>query len=109
MELDFSDDDLRALCEDEKLAQRKLGKACSRKLWARLADLEAAAHVRELPAGRPHELKGDRRGQVALVLSGGVRLVIEPNHNPIPKLADGGIDWSSVTKVRIIFIGDYHD
>ena len=109
MEINSLNNDLRALCEQEKLAVRSLGKPCARKLRTRLADLMAAAHVRELVAGRPHPLSGDRQGQFALDLHGGVRLVFEPDHEPVPVLADGGIDWAQVTRIMIIFIGDYHD
>ena len=109
MEIDFFNHDLRNLCEQEKLAVKSLGKPCARKLRSRLADLMAAAHVRELVAGRPHPLSGDRQGQFALDLHGGVRLVFEPDHEPVPTFSDGGIDWAQVTRITIIFIGDYHD
>lgn len=109
MEVSFKDDKLRELCETERTALRKLGADCARKLRSRLADLRAAADVMKLPAGRPHPLKGDRAGQFATDLAGGVRLVFEPANDPTPKTEDGGIDWVSVTKVRIVFIGDYHD
>lgn len=109
MEIDIPDDDLRALCEQKRHAVKALGAACARKLRSRLADLQAAAHVRELVAGKPHPLTGDRKGQFALDLHSGVRLVFEPNHNPVPRFPDGGIDWAQVTQITIIYIGDYHD
>jgi len=109
MDIEFSSPDLQALCEQQRLMARQLGNNCSRKLRARLADLMAAASVAELTAGRPHPLKGDRAGQFALDLYGGKRLVFEPAHNPVPAREDGSLAWESVTKVRIVFIGDYHD
>ena len=109
LDIEIPDDDLRALCEQQRLATRRLGAPCARKLRSRLADLMAAAHVRELVAGRPHPLSGDREGQFALGLHGGVRLVFEPNHDPVPSLSDGSIDWAQVTQITIIYIGDYHD
>ncbi len=109
MKIHIPDDDLRALCEQQRLAIRKLGAPCARKLRGRLADLQAAAHVRELVAGHPHPLQGDRAGQFALGLHGGIRLVFEPDHEPVPERPDGGIDWAQVTQITIIFIGDYHD
>ena len=65
--------------------------------------------MQELVAGRPHPLKGDRAGQVALDLQGAKRLVFKPADDPIPYKDDGSIDWSKVTHVCIVFIGDYHD
>lgn len=109
MEINIPDDNLRALCEQQRLSVKKLGKPCARKLRSRLADLVAAAHVWELVAGHPHPLAGDRPGQFALDLHGGVRLVFEPDHKPVPAFPDGGIDWAQVTRITIIFIGDYHD
>ena len=122
MDIEIPDDDLRVICEQERAATRALGRPCARRLRTRLADLTAAVHVQELVAGRPHPLKGDRSGQFATSkphyaivlkfaqdLHGGVRLVFEPANNPIPEQDDGGIDWRRVTRVRIVFIGDYHD
>ncbi len=109
MEINFFDDDLRSLCGQERLAVKILEKPCSRKLRSRLADLMAADHVRELVTGRPYPLTGDRQGQFALDLHGGVRLVFEPDNKPVPSFADDSIDWTQVNRVIIIFIGDYHD
>jgi proteic killer suppression protein len=109
MEISFKDKKLKELCEQESVAQRELGKNMARKLKARLADLIAAANVTELQAGRPHPLKGDRAGQFALDLVHPQRLVFEPAHETTPHLEDDGIDWSQVTQICIIWIGDYHD
>jgi proteic killer suppression protein len=104
----FKDDDLRGLCQDPKVMQKKLGAPCATKLRARLADLMAAASMTEVKRGRPHPLKGDLSGCMALDLHGGNRLVIEPADNPVPSNADGSTNWSSVTSVTIVYIGDYH-
>jgi proteic killer suppression protein len=109
MDIAFKDEKLRKLCENSQWALRHLGADCARKLRTRLSDLEAAEHVRELVAGRPHPLEGDRDGQFALDLAKGSRLVFEPNHDPCPCLETEAIDWSRVTRIRIVFIGDYHD
>ena len=109
MEILFATTKLKELCEQQKKMQKELGNTCARKLRTRLADLASAANVSELAAGHPHPLKGDRAGQFAISLEGGVRLVFEPANDPIPKTQDDAIDWANVTIVRIIFIGDYHD
>ncbi len=108
MEITFADGKLQKLCEQEKIAQKELGQPCARKLKARLANLENVDVVTELTAGRPHPLKGDRLGQFALDLEGGRRLVLEANNEPIPFREDGGVDWSKVTQVKIVFVGNYH-
>jgi proteic killer suppression protein len=66
----FANDDVLGLCTNEKLARKKLGEAGFRRLRTRLAELEAARCVTELPAGRPHPLFGDRLGQYAVSLDG---------------------------------------
>ncbi|MCL6750277.1 killer suppression protein HigA [Nostoc sp. CCCryo 231-06] len=109
MEITFADRKLQNLCQQQDLAQRKLGANCAKKLIARLADLAAVSCVKELFAGRPHPLKGDRAGEFAVDLEGGKRLVFKPANDPIPLTEDESIDWSKVTAVCIVFIGDYHD
>ncbi|CAM4207046.1 type II toxin-antitoxin system RelE/ParE family toxin [Aquirufa beregesia] len=83
----------------------------ARQLNQRLKDLAAAenlAVMRALPAARCHELTGDRKGELAVNVSTNYRLIFEPNHEPIPQKADGGLDWGNVTRIRIIDIEDYH-
>lgn len=109
MDITFDNGKLQKLCEQQALAHRKLGPVCARKLRSRTADLLAVGSVRDLVAGRPHPLKGDRLGQFSLDLEGAKRLVFKPADDPIPSMEDGSIDWSKVTQVRIVFIGDYHD
>ena len=99
----------RKLAEDGAAAVKKLGADCARQLRARLADLHAAQVVGELVAGQPHPLKGDRKGEFAVKLSGGQRLVFDPEDDPVPMTGQGHIDWPRVTRVRVTFIGDYHD
>jgi len=108
VEIIFSNKNIRELCEQEKIAVKKFGTACARKLWLRLQALEAAACVGELVAGRPHPLKGDRAGQFALDLEGARRLVFSAQE-PYPEQQDGSVDWPRVAAVCIEYIGDYHD
>jgi len=109
MEIAFADSKLQDLCEQEKLAQRKLGANCAKKLRTQLTIISVASCVTELVIGHPHPLGRDRKGEFAVNLEGGRRLVFKPGNDPIPFTEDGSIDWSKVTAVCIIFIGDYHD
>ncbi|MES2178230.1 MAG: killer suppression protein HigA [Gemmatimonadota bacterium] len=109
MDILFGNNDLEALCSTERTQNKRLGAVGAKKLRSRLADLDAVSRVSELVAGRPHPLKGDRAGEFALDLDGGRRLVFEPADTPTPVRADGSIDWQRVTRVRITYIGDYHD
>src|SRR6266446_3873509 len=109
IEISFANTKLRNLCEQEKTAKKALGDLGAKKLKIRLADLRAASNVGELVTGRPHPLKGDRAGQLALDLQGADRLVIKVENDPIPKLQDGAVDWAQVNKVQVVFVGNYHD
>jgi toxin HigB-1 len=108
MEISFKTKKLQKLCEQANQAEKVLGPKGAKKLRARMADLRDFQSVTDLRAGRPHPLEGNRAGQFALDLEHPRRLVFEADHDPMPTKEDGGIDWSQVTRVRIIWIGDYH-
>ncbi len=109
MDIDFANLDLRSVCENPRNATRMLGAPSAKKLQGRLADLVSVARLGDLPAGKPHPLKGNRLGEFAISLSGGHRLVLEASDDPIPITPNDVTDWPNVTSVRIVFIGDYHE
>lgn len=109
MEVAFANRNLRRVCEDTRGAKRRLGHASAKKLQSRIADLVAATRLGDIPAGRPHPLKGSRAGQFAVHLAGGQRLVFVATDDPMPVTDDGATDWKQVTSIRIVFVGDYHD
>ncbi len=78
----------------------------------RLVELDSAETLetmRALPGPRCHELAQDRKGQLAVDLVHPQRLILVPDHNPLPLKEDGGLDWSNVTKIEIVEIDNYHD
>lgn len=84
----------------------------ARKVDQRVEDLKAAEtleDMRMIPGARCHELKGNRKGELAVDISGNYRLIFEPQHNPIPKKEDGGLDWKGVTAIKILKVEDYHN
>ncbi len=109
MDINFLNSDLKKLCEDQKHASRKLGSASAKKLRTRLRILQVATKLEEIPAGRPHPLKGKRDGQFAVDLASGHHLVFEPFDDPMPLNKDGSVKWRELESIRIVFIGDYHD
>ena len=109
MKITFADTDLEAICRQHKLASRKLGALSAKKLQLRLVELFNADHVSELVSGRPHPLQGTRQGDFAVDLYGGDRLVFRASRQPPPHKTDGSINWSEVTEVTIVQLGDYHD
>ena len=94
-----------------KLIQRAHGVRMARVIASRLAVLNAAATLSMVPVDRPerrHQLGGDRDEQFAVDLVHPHRLVFEPNHDPVPRRDDGGIDTDRVTSIRILEVVDYH-
>ena len=94
------------LCEDEQKAKRVLGSDCAVQLKVRLADLVAVNNVGELKLGGPHPLLRDRKGQFAMRLPKGNRLIFVPEQESD---MNESVDWSDVSEIKIIEIGDYHD
>lgn len=91
--------------------KRKLGAQTADRLAQRLGELQAAEtleDLRPLPGPRCHELKGDRKGQLAVDLDHPRRLIFEPTANPPPLRAGGGLDWGAVDSIVIVEIADYH-
>lgn len=110
MELSFATRRLKKTCDSRDAFRRVHGDACAKKGMARLSDIQAAGSLedlRQLP-GRCHELGGDRKGELAVDLADGKRLILKPTANPAPLKEDGGLDWASVDAVTVMEIVDYH-
>lgn len=104
LEFAFFTKSLRQICESEAIAKGALGERAAAKLKRRLADMRAAASVKELVAGRPREVEGGRRPCFAVDLCDGSHIVFCANHHTTPLLASGGVDWSKVSRVKILRI-----
>lgn len=111
MEIAFASKKLAKQCNDAKERLRTFGAVRAKKLGLRLDDLAAAQvldDVRKVGVGSPHELKNDRKGQIAVSLDGPFRLIFVPSDDPPATRPDGGIDWTAVRSVRILEVTDYH-
>ena len=94
---------------DQNLA-RKFGMERAKKIRARLDDLDAAVCLEDMKSlpGKCHPLSADRKGQLAVSLTGNYRLVFAPDHHPPVLKEDGGLDWLNITKIKVIEVVDYH-
>jgi proteic killer suppression protein len=111
MDIAFKDDFLRRCANDHRFAQRKLGPLRAKKYLLHLQQMQAAVclnDLRNVPQADFHELKADRKGQLACNLDHPYRLIFIAAHDPIPKKEDGGLDWNQVTAVTVLDIVDYH-
>lgn len=98
-------------CTNQKESVKKWGPVISKTLQQRLREIEAMhclGDLRTLPQARLHQLRGNRDNQFAVDLKHPYRLILEPHHDPIPLLEDGGFDLLNITAVLIIEVVDYH-
>jgi proteic killer suppression protein len=110
IDISWSDRKLEKSCASDKAGQRHFGAPNWKLMKRRLAALRAAPTLTDMEGvpGNCHALSADREGEFAVYLWGQYRLVFEPNHEPIPRFDDGGIDKSRVTGVVITEVVDYH-
>lgn len=97
-------------CSDDRRGGRQWGADRWPVLRRRLAALVAAPTLEDMSGvpGNCHQLHGDRVGQFAVSLWGQYRLIFETDHDPVPRLNDGGIDRKNVTRIVIKEVTDYH-
>jgi hypothetical protein len=95
---------------DSKRLITKYGPHNAKRIRQRLDDLRAAATLDDMSRlpGRLHPLHENLDGWFALDLKHPDRLIIQPANDPLPQKADGSLDWTKVTVVRVIRVGDYH-
>jgi toxin HigB-1 len=107
LELAFDKKSVRQLCESEARAARDLGEKAAKKLKARLADFRVVENVSELVVGKPCELDGVNDGKFVVHLCDGFRIIFCANHNSNPLQKSGRLDWSKVTRIKILEVN--HD
>jgi proteic killer suppression protein len=111
VELSFANRKLAKELADEKSIVRNYGADNGRRICQRLAQLMAAPNLetlRTLPQMRAHELTADRAGQISVDVRHPYRMLLAPDQDEIPRKPDGGLDWSRVTRVKILGIEDTH-
>jgi proteic killer suppression protein len=112
MEIYFKNTRLRKQLTNEKAMVAKHGPKRASLLQQRLSEIEASANLdvlSRLPGPRFHPLTKDRRGQLSVDLDHPYRLLLVPEHDPVPELPSGGMDLRAITKVVIIEITDTHE
>lgn len=111
LDIAFKTRKLAAACNTERTLKATYGDPMAKTIMRRLAVLKSARTLSRVPRSKPermHQLTGDRSGQYAVDLVQPYRLIFVPDHNPLPRLDDGGIDTDRVTAITIMEIADYH-
>ena len=103
VEFAFLTRELRTLCEQDTAAHARLGPAVAATFRRRLADLEAASHIFELPVGNVRLDPSYSDGSVCLLdLEDGWQLRFRAGHAALPLGQDGRVDWLSVSRIQIM-------
>lgn len=111
MDITFRTRKLERTFNSETKLYAEYGQETGRVIIRRMAFLQASPSLAEVPHTPPlrrHQLTGPRAGKFAVDLIHPKRLVFEPNHDPVPRKEDGGIDLGRVTIIRILSVEDYH-
>ncbi len=110
MDISFATSKLAKLCNSEKKLRGVYGPRMAGLIQQRLMDLDAAETLESMKnvPGRCHQLRENLDGLFAVYLVHPDRLVFAPDHDPAPQLSSGGVDWSKVTKIEVVGIGNYH-
>lgn len=100
MELAFDSERLRSICEDQSLATQEVGSEVAEALKRRLADLRAANSITDLLAGHPRVIAE----HLVIDLGMGYSLTLQANHPRNPVNAEGGLNWTIVSRLKVLRI-----
>lgn len=111
MDIAFRTRKLENTFNSTKALHRAYDSRRAKVIMTRLAILKAAKTLEQVPTTPPdrrHQLRGDRAEQYAVDLVHPHRLIFKPNHDPLPRKNDGGIDTQQVSAITIMEVIDYH-
>ena len=108
LEIAFAQIELRDICEDGKKAEQALGVVVAEALRNRIADFLAADHVTDLLVGNPQSITSDQSQIMSVDLPEQVQILFCANHKTPPTTSAGEIDWSRVSRIKILAIGSGH-
>lgn len=103
--LAFQTRSIRDVCESTTKATYMYGDAVASNLRHRLADLQAATSILDLPESIIKML--DDSTHLMIDLGEGNRILMASNHLNNPLLDSGEIDWHKVTRIKVLRIENY--
>ena len=114
MDISFKNKKLEKEFSEGKRLEKVHGSLRAKKIRIRLAEFRAASSLYDFwppktGPSRCHELIGEYKGQLSVDLDHPYRLIFAPNHEPVPRNSDRGLDWKQVTAIMIIGIEDTHE
>ncbi|WP_262190162.1 killer suppression protein HigA [Serratia grimesii] len=106
MYITFQSKKLRAICENMHNANEILGEKLASKLRSRLSDIAVVENLLLLPVGSPKVGFEDGEECITITLLSDMKLGFVCGHTIQPKNQDNTINWSQVSRIRLVFIGD---
>jgi len=101
MEIAFSTQSLRSICENEAVMNQKLGRAAAQAFQVCLADLRAATTVADVTANYAAEFSGS---EIELAPTEGLCVRLRANDSKIRKSKNNPVDWKIVSRLKIMEI-----
>jgi hypothetical protein len=102
MEIAFSTQSLRSLCENEAVMNQKLGRTAAQALQVCLSDLRAAATIADVVANYATEFVFGC--DVELAPTEGLRVRLRANNSKVSKAKTKAVDWAVVSRLKIMEI-----
>lgn len=109
MEIAFETKELRDLCHHEAVSSANLSTSAAEALKKRLSDIHAADWIGEILAGRPRKGRWKTNECYFFELDDGFVLAVIPNHLKQRLNNDGQIDWSTVRRVKVVYLGERNE
>jgi len=102
MEIAFSTQSLRSVCENEAVMNQKLGRAAAQALQVCLSDLRAATTIADVIANYATEFVSG--SDIELAPTEGLRVRLRANDSKVRKARTNAIDWAVVSRLKIMEI-----
>lgn len=103
MKITYKNNKLEKICTDFSKAKKVYGNQIATKLIQRINELEASNNLYDMSqirSARLHQLKGNRKEEYAIMLTGNYRLILTSTA--------GNIKLEKIEEARIEDIEDYH-
>ena len=110
MELSYKNNKLKKSLTTNK-GLLKLNSRLAKKIKQRRVELESADNlevISKIPVLRLHQYKGNSKGTWSIDIQENWRMLFIINQDPIPTLADGGVDLKAITIISIESVEDPH-
>jgi len=110
VKISYQSNRLRKSLTEAKEIQKEFG-TMAKKVSQRMKELIASENLevlKSIPAANCHELKGNRKGEFAVDISGNHRIIFVLDHEPVLVKEDHSLDCIRITDIEILRTEDYH-